>query len=67
MLHLHETYSKVSTCKHLSNGFLIHNGLKQGDALSQLLFILEYAIRRRKPGGTGMERDASTSGLCRLC
>jgi hypothetical protein len=35
---LNETYSKVDTCKHLSDNFLIQNGLEQGDALSPLLF-----------------------------
>jgi hypothetical protein len=44
---LNETYSKVSTGKHLSDAFPIQNGLKQGDALSPLLFsfALEYTIR----------------------
>jgi hypothetical protein len=44
---LNETYSKVSIGKHLSDCFSIQNGLKQGDALSPLLFnfALEYAIR----------------------
>jgi hypothetical protein len=43
-----ETYSKVRIGKHLSDGFPIHNGLKQGDALSPLFFnfALEYAIRK---------------------
>jgi hypothetical protein len=37
---LNETYSKVHIGKHLSDSFLIHNGLKQGDALlPQLLNI----------------------------
>jgi hypothetical protein len=33
-----ETYSKVRIGKHFSEGFPIENGLKQGDALSSLLF-----------------------------
>jgi hypothetical protein len=43
-----ETYTKVHTGKHLSDSFPIHNGLKEGDALSPLLFnfVLEYAIRK---------------------
>jgi hypothetical protein len=45
---LNETYSKVHIGKHLSDSFLIQNGLKQGDALSPLLFnlALEYAIKK---------------------
>jgi hypothetical protein len=45
---LNETYSKVHIGKHLSDTSLIQNGLKQGDALSPLLFnfALEYAIRK---------------------
>jgi hypothetical protein len=35
---LNETFSKVHTGKHLSDHFPIQNGLKQGDALSPLLF-----------------------------
>src|SRR5215469_2358127 len=43
-----ETYSRVRVGKNLSEMFPIRNGLKQGDALSPLLFnfALEYAIRR---------------------
>jgi hypothetical protein len=45
---LKETYIKARIGKHLSDNFPIQNGLKQGDALSPLLFIfaLEYAIRK---------------------
>jgi sorting nexin-29 len=45
---LNETHSKVHIGKHLSDSFPIQNGLKQGDALSPLLFnfALEYAIRK---------------------
>jgi hypothetical protein len=45
---LNETYSKVRVGKHSSDSFPIQNGLKQGDALSPLLFnfALEYAIRK---------------------
>jgi hypothetical protein len=35
---LNETYSKVCISKHLSESFPIQNGLKQGDALSPLIF-----------------------------
>jgi hypothetical protein len=42
---LNETYIKFHICKHLSDSFPIQNGLKQGDAVSPLLFnfALEYA------------------------
>jgi hypothetical protein len=45
---LNETYTKVHVGKLLSDKFPIQNGLKQGDALSPLLFnfALEYAIRK---------------------
>ena len=44
---LNETYSRVRMGKNLSEMFPIRNGLKQGDALSPLLFnfALEYAIK----------------------
>jgi hypothetical protein len=41
---LNETYSKVRIGKHLSDNFPIQNGLKQGDALSPLLFQLCFRI-----------------------
>jgi len=45
---LTETYSRVRVGKNLSDMFSIRNILKQGDALSPLLFnfALEYVIRR---------------------
>jgi hypothetical protein len=45
---LNETYSKIHVGKLLSDKFPIQNGLKQGDALSPLLFsfTLEYAVRK---------------------
>jgi hypothetical protein len=43
-----EHKSKVHISKHVSDNFSIHSGLKQGDALSPLLFnfALEYAIMK---------------------
>jgi hypothetical protein len=47
---LNETYSKVRIGKHLSESFPIQNGLKQGYALSPLLFnfALECDIGRSR-------------------
>ena len=47
-MNLTETYSRVRVAKNGSDRLHIRNGLKQGDALSPLLFnfALEYAIRR---------------------
>jgi len=43
---LTETYSRVWIGKNLSDMFLVRNGLKQGDALSPLIFAfaLEYTV-----------------------
>jgi hypothetical protein len=43
---LNETYNKVCIATHLSDNFLIQNGLEQGDVLMPPLnFALEHAIR----------------------
>jgi hypothetical protein len=47
---LNETYGKVRIGKHLSDSFPIQNGIKQGDALSPLLFnfALEYDTKEQE-------------------
>jgi hypothetical protein len=53
---LNETYSKVRMGKHLSV-FPIQNGLKQGDALSPLIF--SFALENE------IKWYTSPSGVCR--
>jgi hypothetical protein len=58
---LAEMYSRVQRGKNLSDMFLVRNCLKQGDAVSPLLFSfpLEYTIRRDEVNHDGLELNGT--------
>ena len=61
---LHETCSRAGVGKHLSDTFPFKKGLKEGDALSPLLFnfVLEHVIKRVAAKEEGLKLN-NTHGI----